>query len=92
MFPFKKKRADVVLPQQLVSKDLPRYRMDEHAVEYKGEKEVRETRHAPADDRVAASEPHRKGFQPPPRCSHCGTAISYDQRKCHACEKEFGRI
>jgi len=92
MFPFKKKRADVVPPQQPVSKDIPRYRMDGHAVEYEDEKEVKETRHGPADDSVAASEPHIKGFQPLPRCSHCGTAISYDQRKCHACEKESGRI
>ena len=92
MFPFKKKRADVVPPQQPVSKDPPRYRMDGHAVEYEDEKGVKETRHGPADDSVAASEPHRKGFQPLPRCPHCGTAISHDQRKCHECEKEFGRI
>jgi len=92
MFPFKKKRAGRVPPQQPVSKDLPRYRMDGHAVEYEGEKGVRETPHGSADDSVAASESHRKGFQPLPRCSHCGTAISHDQRKCHACEKDFRRI
>ena len=93
MFPFKKKRAGGVPPQQPVSKNLPGYRMDGHAVEYKGEKGVKETRHGPDDDSVAtSSEPHRDGFKPLPRCSHCGTAISYDQRKCHACEKEFGRI
>ncbi len=89
---FKKKRVDGVLPRQPVSKDLPRYRVDGHAVEYKGEKGLRETPHGSDDDNVAASEPHRKGFQPLPRCSHCGTAISYYQRKCDACEKEFGKI
>lgn len=90
---FKKKRVDAIPPQQPVSKDLPRYRMDGHAVEYKGEKGVRETPHGSDDDSVAASsEPHRNGFQPLPRCSHCGTAISYDQKRCHACEKEFRGI
>ena len=92
MFPFKKKRADVVLPQQQVSKDMPIYRMDGHAVEYKDEKGDGETRHGPANDSASASETHIKGFQPLPRCSHCGTAISYNQSKCHACEKEFRRI
>jgi hypothetical protein len=90
MFPFKKKRADVVPPQQQVSKDIPGYRMDGHAVEYRGEKG--ETRHGPANDSAVASDPHIEGFQPLPRCSHCGTAISYNQRKCHACEKESRRI
>ncbi len=90
MFPFKRKRTDGVPPHRPVSKDLPRYRMDDHAVEYKGETGAREER--PVDEEVAASELHRKGFHPLPRCSHCGTAISYYQRKCHACETEFRGI
>ncbi len=92
MFPFKKKKTDGVAPRQPVSKELPRYRMDGNAVEYKDEKEKVESRQESAADGVAVSEPQGKRFRPLPRCSHCGTALSYDQRKCHACEKELRRI
>lgn len=95
MFPFKKKKKEkavCVPPQQPVPKDVPKYRMNGHAVEYEGEKEEVETRDLSGADGVAASEPHRKGFQPLPRCSHCGTAISYDQKKCHACEEDLRGI
>lgn len=88
MFPFKKKKESKGPPKQHAARDIPSYRRDERSVEYDSIAKVDEPTVGPADGKDAAVEVAGDDFQPLPRCSHCGTAIGYNQRICHGCEKE----
>lgn len=68
--------------------DKPPYRRDDEAVEY-GRRRVGEGRQT-ADERKGKEPP--PGFRPLPRCPRCGTAMGFDQRRCHSCGmKSTGR-
>ena len=92
MSPFMKRRKRGQNENRRDAGSLPAYRRDDRAVEYGQRGGERREESPVGPGRAPLSSGDRRELQPLPRCRHCGTAIGYQQKKCHACDEELSRL